>query len=80
MDNRADAFVRKFSDAQNYLGSQSIQKIVSLKFRDNVGYSIYRELIDGYLNKEQNIKTEQLQGDFQGNAWLVTDKNGNEVI
>ena len=82
MDNRTEAFLRKFSDAQNYLGSSAIQGIVSLKYRSDVGVgsSDYRTFIGDVLRDELGLVTQQLPGSFQGTAWLVTDKNRTSVI
>lgn len=72
MDNRSDAFVRKFSDALAYLDSKSIHDLVSIKYREDTNPSDYREFI-GYLQSEQNLDTKQVEGNFQGRAWLVTE-------
>jgi hypothetical protein len=82
MDNRTETFLQKFSDARNYLGCGAIQDIVSLKYRSEVGIgnSDYRMFIGDVLHNELGLVTQQLQGNFQGTAWLVTDKNRTSVI
>jgi len=80
MDYRTKNFIEKFTSAQKYLGTRSIQNIVSLKYRDNVGYSDYQRLIDELPQGEIKLEIKQIQGKFQGKAWLVKDKNQNAVI
>jgi len=80
MDTIQDAFTRKFSSANKYLGGKSLQNIVSLKYRDNANDSTYVELVDRILNSGTNLRTEEITGEFQGKALLVTDKKRNKVI
>ena len=79
MDYRGENFVRKFSDALGYLDSSSIHDLVSIKYRDNTNPSDYYELID-YLQTEANLKAKQVEGNFQGHAWLVTDNSQNKAL
>ena len=79
MDNRNDSFTRKFSDALNYLGNNSIHDLVSIKYRNSANYEDYSALIDGLLN-EMNLEAKQVQGDFQGKAWLVSDNLKNKAL
>jgi len=80
MDNRTDKFLRKFDDAAKYLGIDSAHRIVSLKYRENVGHTDYETLIDGYLQHDLNLEVQRLKGDFQGNAWLIKDSEHNAVV
>src|SRR5271157_2840313 len=81
MDNRAQSFVRKFSDAQKFLGITSIHDIVSLKYRDNaVSYRDYDRFVEEGLKRELGFEIKEVKGDFQGKAWLVTDRNDNSAI
>jgi hypothetical protein len=80
MDKRSDAFIRKFSSAQKYLGCNSIQDIVSVKYRDGTNYSDYREFIDVFLRDGLNLELKQVQGDFQGQTWLVAGDRDNKIL
>jgi len=80
MDYRKKNFIEKFTNAQKYLGVGAIQDIVSLKYRDNVGYSDYQRLISEFSQSEMGLEVKQVKGDFQGKAWLVKDRNQNAVI
>jgi hypothetical protein len=80
MNSRTDAFLRKFTDALVYLGGSSVHDLASIKYRDNVNNVEYREFIEEYLRGELGLDTEQVQGDFQGRAWLVADRAQNKVL
>jgi hypothetical protein len=78
MDSRTNRFLSKFTDATKYLNSDSVQNIVSLKYREAVGYSDYERLIEGLQRK--SLELEEIHGNFQGKAWLVKDRDRNAVI
>lgn len=81
MDYRAKNFVHKFTNAQKHLGG-SPQRIVSFKYRDGsyVDYSDYRRLINELSQSEAVLEVKQIEGKFQGDAWLIKDKNQNSAI
>ncbi len=80
MDSRTDAFVRKFSDAQHCLGSNSIHDLVSIKYRENVSSFTYEEFIKGFLQGEMNLEAKQVKGDFRGRTWLIQDSDKHKVL
>jgi len=80
MDGRTDRFLDKFSDTLNFLNGSSVQNLVSLKYRDSAGYSDYQRLIDELSQSGMKLEIKQIQGRFQGKAWLIKDQNKNAVI
>ena len=80
MDNRLDDFIRKFSDAQKYLGGNSVSDLVSIKYRENVNYSSYREFIEVFLHGEMNLEVEEVRGNFLGRGWLIQDSSHNKAL
>ena len=81
MDQRTEPFIRKFQSAQRYLQARGIQDIVSLKFRDNcVDCQQYSHFIDHYLRQTLAFDVVRAQGDFWGQAWIVTDRHQNKVV
>ncbi len=81
MDYRTDSFARRFRTAKPHLASGNIQSLVSLKFRDQpVNSSEYSHFIDGHLRHDLDLDVSRLEGDFGGQAWLVTDKIQNRAI
>jgi len=80
MENRQNSFISKFTDAQKYLGGNSIHDLVSIKYRDNVGRSSYQELIKRFLMAEMDLEVEEVMGDFSGRAWLVQDNDHNKAL
>lgn len=81
MDQRTDPYMRKFRSAQRHLHAKQIQGIVSLKYRDDcVNDSEYSDFIDHYLQQALGLDITQADGDFWGQAWLVTDAHQNRVI
>ncbi|HUV68317.1 MAG TPA: hypothetical protein VMW15_01560 [Terracidiphilus sp.] len=70
MDYREESFRRKFSSAAQHLNVSS-DRVVSMKFRENVGsYDEYRELLDT-LQHEAGIHYSEVDGDLQGRGYLV---------
>lgn len=70
MDHREQAFRNKFADAAPHLGAAP-EQLASLKIRGNVGgYHEYHELLHA-LEHEAGIRSKGIQGDFQGNGYLV---------
>ena len=81
MNNREDSFFRRFKSAQISLGIQEIKNLVSFKYRDDsVVPSEYSHFVDDYLRRMLDLKVLRLDGDFGGQAWLVTDKSHNKLI
>jgi hypothetical protein len=80
MDYRSDSFISKFSDALRYLGANSIQDLISIKYRDDTRDEEYHAFIEGYLEGEMNLETTEVHGRFQGRAWLVADKDQNKAL
>ncbi|MGA3130674.1 MAG: hypothetical protein ABSD59_07725 [Terracidiphilus sp.] len=70
MNYREESFSRKFSSAAQHL-NVSPDRIVSLKFRENVGsYDEYRELLET-LQHEVGIHYSEVNGDLQGRGYVV---------
>ena len=81
MDHRTESFARRFRCARPHLGAGNIEGLISLKYRDEpVGSSEYSHFIDDYLKRSLGLDVAQLDGDFGGQAWLVTDKAQNKAI
>lgn len=81
MDHRTDSFARRFRSAQSHLGVQAIQGIVSLKFRHHyVNGPEYSQFINDHLRRNLGLDVARLDGEFDGQAWLVTDKAHNRAI
>lgn len=75
-DWREKSFLAKFKAAAAELNATSHRDIESLKFRDITGFHDYKELVEelGFL------KVLEIQGDYQGKAWKLTDADGNSII
>lgn len=81
MDYRTDSFVKKFTSALQGLEQKSIQDIVSIKYRDTCpNSSEYLHFINQYVRGELKLEAKELDGNFQGKAWLVSDNYQNKVI
>lgn len=81
LNYRRDSFLRRFRSAQFSLGAQDIQGLVSFKYRDDpVGPSEYSHFIDDYLRQNLHFDVAKVDGDFGGQAWLVTDKAQNRAM
>lgn len=81
MNYRRDSFVRRFRSAKLSLGAQDIQGLVSFKYRDDpVAPSEYLHFIDDYLRQNLRLDVARVDGDFGGQAWLVTDKAQNKAM
>ncbi len=76
MDWRKKAFLAKFQAATLELGASSHHDIESLKFRDSTSYQDYRDLI----RELAPLKVVEVQGEYQGKAWKLTDTDGNSII
>jgi len=75
-DLREKTFLAKFRVAAAELRVASYREIESLKFRDNVDFHDYRELIKDL----GSLKVSEIQGDYQGKAWKLTDADDNSLI
>lgn len=81
MDHRTDSFTRRFRSAKSHLGAPDIQRLVSLKYRHHgVNGPDYSQFIDDYLRRTLGFNVVEVDGDFGGQAWLVTDKAQNRAI
>ncbi len=81
MDYRTEVFTQKFTSALPYFKQDSIQGIVSIKYRDACpNSSEYMRFINDYIKGELHLDAKELDGKFQGKAWLVSDSYQNKVI
>ena len=80
VDYRTKAFVDKFNSVFPALGEGKIQDIVSFKMREPcVNSSEYHDFIKR-LTIELGLHVSRIDGQFQGNAYLVADRNNNSLI
>jgi len=64
--------MRRFRNAQSLLDTQTIQELISFKYREHcVSSADYSRFIDGYLKTRPGVKVEPLGNDFGEQAWLV---------
>lgn len=78
MDTREHAFREKFAGAASHLGCTP-EQLISLKLRGGVSsYQEYKELLHA-LEHEAGVRHTPLQGNFQGNGYLV-EKSRTKVI
>lgn len=75
-DWRKKNFIAKFEVAAAELNAASYHDIESLKFRDSISSHDYRDLITEFGPME----VLEIQGDYQGKAWKITDADDNSVI
>ena len=75
-DWRLKNFLAKFQAAAVELNAVSYRDIESLKIRDSSSSHDYRDLI----TELGPIEVVQIQGDYQGKAWKITDADDNSVI
>ena len=73
---REKAFLAKLQAAAAELNAASHRAIESLKFRDSTSSHDYREL----LAELGLLKVVEIQGDYQGKAWKITDADDNSII
>lgn len=73
---RIKNFQKKFESASNELDAESYHEIESLKFRSTQYYG-YRELLARFRNE---MGVVEVKGNYQGNAWKVSDKDGHSVL
>jgi len=72
MDHRSDMFKKKFGEAAEHLGVKP-DRIISLKFRENVSsYAEYREVLR-MLEHEFGIHWREVEADLQGRGYLLSD-------
>jgi len=72
MDNRAEAFRKKFNDSGQHLGAAPTE-IASLKVRETVqSHSEYRDFLHA-LEHQAGLRSSPVSGDFQGSGHLLTD-------
>jgi hypothetical protein len=75
-DLREKAFLAKLQAAAAELNAASHRDIESLKFRDSTNSHDYRDLI----TELGPMEVVEIQGDYQGKAWKITDAYDNSVI
>lgn len=81
MDYRTDQFMRRFRNARSFLDTQTIQELVSFKYREHcVSNADYSHFIDGYLKTCPGVEVEPLGNDFGEQAWLVKYRERRCVI
>jgi hypothetical protein len=81
MDYRTESIIKRFTSVKRYLNADSINNIISIKYREDcVNSSDYSRLINDFLKHETMLNIKELDRDFQGHAWLIKDKNQDEVI
>ncbi|MBN2224044.1 MAG: hypothetical protein JW765_05145 [Deltaproteobacteria bacterium] len=79
MDYKEKAFRDKFYAASRCLGVP-VERIISLKVRENVGaYHEYKELLHE-LDREAGITHSPIAGDFQGKAHLVGNDRTKIIV
>jgi hypothetical protein len=75
-DWRRENFIAKFQVAALELGVASYRDIESLKFRGISGFHEYQLL----LQELARYKPTQIVGQYQGNAWKITDAQNNSLV
>ncbi len=75
-DLRKKTFLSKLQAATAELNASSHRDIESLKFRDSTSSHDYRDLI----TELGPMKVVEIQGDYQGKAWKITDADDNSII
>ncbi len=75
-DWRKKTFLAKFQAAAAELNAASHNDIESLKFRDSTSSQDYREMV----TELAPLKVVEIQGDYQGKAWKLTDADDNSII
>lgn len=75
-DSRKRDFLVKFQAAAAELNAISHRDVESLKFRDASSSHDYRDLITDL----GPMRIVEIQGNYQGKAWKITDADGNSVI
>ncbi|BCT55301.1 hypothetical protein [Dehalococcoides mccartyi] len=69
-------FLAKFKAAAAELNAVSLRDIESLKFRNSTSSHDYQDLI----TELSPMEVVEIQGDYQGKAWKITDANDNSII
>ena len=80
MVNDIEYYQKKFISTQNYLETDSIQKIVSIKYREDTNNSDYQQLINDLRSNYPALIFNQVKGNFYGNGWLVIDNDLNRTL
>jgi cell division protein FtsB len=75
-DLREKNFIAKFQVAAAELNAASYHDIESLKFKDSTSSRDYRDLII----ELGPMEVVEIQGDYQGKAWKITDADDNSII
>jgi len=79
MEYRKNNFIQKFTSASEILNS-NFEKVISIKFRENVqDYQVYTRLKEK-LKIFANPKITELNKDFQGKAYLVSQSKEKVII
>jgi hypothetical protein len=80
LDYRLKSFNQKFASAQVHLKCNDLKEITSIKYRGMGNYSDYKTFLHDVLEHQFGFSIDKVTGDFQGNAWKVTDQYQNSVI
>jgi hypothetical protein len=75
-DWRRQSFLAKFQAAAVELNAASHRDVESLKFRGSTSSQEYREL----LAELGPLKVVEIQGNYQGKAWKLTNADDNSII
>jgi hypothetical protein len=79
MNSRTDAFIKKFTSASVSLKTTP-ENVISIKLRENVtNYEDYNKLIER-LVLFAKVKIAPLQGNFQGDAFLITHSREKVIL
>jgi len=75
-DRRKKTFLVKFQAAAAELNTTSHRDVESLKFRGSTSSRDYRELV----RELGPLKVVEIQGNYQGKAWKLTDADDNSIV
>lgn len=81
MDYRTEQFMRRFRNAQSHLDTQTIQELISFKYREHCASNAdYSHFVDAYLMAHPGVEVKTLGNDFGEQAWLVKDQERRRAI
>jgi hypothetical protein len=79
-DDRTNSFINRFNSVFPALGKGTIQNIISLKMRGHCANSSEYNGFIKRLSMELGLHVSSINGQFQGNAYLITDKDNNALV